>query len=109
MEENSIKLCLYWGSEEAHGYLWNVSGTVLELTHNYGTEKKEDFKYHPGNQENDGFGHIAFNCLDVYDACNKLEQHGVTFKKKPDEGMMSLLFISNYRGHMVVVRSTRKL
>jgi len=92
------------GSEEAHGYLWNVSGTVLELTHNYGTEKKEDFKYHPGNQENDGFGHIAFNCLDVYDACKKLEQNGVTFKKKPDEGRMKgLAFAYDPDGYWVEI------
>ena len=49
----------------------------LELTHNWGTEKDEGFKYHPGNQEKDGFGHLAFACDDVYEACEKLEAKGV--------------------------------
>jgi lactoylglutathione lyase len=32
---------------------------LLELTWNYGTEKVEDFKYHNGNDEPQGFGHIC--------------------------------------------------
>lgn len=48
------------GTKEAHDYLWTMDGVALELTHNYGTETDNDFKgYHVGNQEKDGFGHIA--------------------------------------------------
>lgn len=32
---------------------------LLELTWNYGTEKDESFKYHSGNEEPQGFGHIC--------------------------------------------------
>jgi len=32
---------------------------LLELTWNYGTEKEEAFKYHNGNDEPQGFGHIC--------------------------------------------------
>lgn len=32
---------------------------LLELTWNYGTEKDENFKYHSGNDEPQGFGHIC--------------------------------------------------
>ena len=42
------------GTQEAHDYLWNMAGTTLELTHNYGTETDPDQKYHVGNEEKDG-------------------------------------------------------
>jgi lactoylglutathione lyase len=48
------------GSQQAHDYLWTMDGVALELTHNHGTEEEGDlFQAHAGNQENDGFGHIA--------------------------------------------------
>ena len=47
------------GTQAAHDYLWSMEGTALELTHNYGTETQDDFSYHAGNQERDGFGHVA--------------------------------------------------
>ena len=74
------------GTQEAHDYMWSIEGTALELTYNYGTEEESFKGYHPGNEEKDGFGHIAFNTDDVYAACEKLEAAGVSFKKKPDEG-----------------------
>lgn len=47
------------GTQEAHDYLWSMEGVALELTHNHGTEE-EGFKgYHTGNENKDGFGHIA--------------------------------------------------
>lgn len=74
------------GTQEAHDYLWSMEGVALELTHNYGTEKGDFKGYHAGNQERDGFGHIAVNTDDVYAACDKLEKAGCDFQKKPDEG-----------------------
>lgn len=97
------------GTQEAHDYMWSIEGTCLELTYNYGTETQEDFKYHAGNGERDGFGHVAFNTDDVYEACNMLEQKGVQFKKKPDEGRMKgLAFAYDADGYWVeiVKRST---
>jgi len=47
------------GTQEAHDYLWTMEGVALELTHNHGTEDDPDAKYHPGNEEGDGFGHVA--------------------------------------------------
>ena len=60
--------------------------------------------YHPGNAEGDGFGHIAFNCDDVYASCERLEKSGVGFKKKPDEGRMKgLAFALDPDGYWVEV------
>lgn len=76
------------GTQAAHDYLWNMEGVALELTHNHGTEADPEAKYHPGNQEKDGFGHVAVNVDDVYASSAKLEGEGCSFKKKPDEGRM---------------------
>jgi len=75
------------GTQEAHDYLWTMDRVTLELTHNHGTEHT-DTHYHPGNEETDGFGHIAFNCDDIHKATELLEEKSVPFRKKPNEGRM---------------------
>ena len=80
----SQKYSLTPGSNEAHEYLFNTDAVTVELTHNHGTEKEEGFEgYHPGNHDNDGFGHLAVSCQDVYAAAKDLEEQGVSFKKRP--------------------------
>ena len=92
------------GTAEAHKYLWTMKGSTLELTHNYGTETQDDFKYHPGNQDKDGFGHVAFNCDDVYASSARLEEKGIQFKKKPDDGRMKgLAFVYDPDGYWVEI------
>lgn len=93
------------GTQASHDYLWNYKGVTLELTHNHGTESDANFKgYHAGNQEKDGFGHIAFNVDDVYEATEKLVAAGVDFKKKPDEGRMKgLAFAYDPDGYWVEI------
>jgi len=92
------------GTPEAHRYLWSFPGTTLELTHNYGTEKQEGPVYHPGNKEKDGFGHVAFAVKDVYASCAELEDAGVSFQKKPDEGRMKgLAFALDPDGYWVEI------
>ena len=55
---------------------------VLELTHNHGTEKDDDFKHYHGNEEGrQGFGHIGFLVDDVYEACDSIREMGYGFKK----------------------------
>jgi len=93
------------GTPEADQFLWNYKGVILELTHNFGTEKMEEFKYNNGNEEPyRGFGHIAFNTPDVYKSSLKLENNGVLFKKKPDEGRMKgLAFVFDPDGYWVEI------
>jgi hypothetical protein len=78
-------------------------------THNWGSEKKEGPVYHPGNQKNDGFGHLAFECDDVYKACAALEKQEVKFKKKPDEGRMKgLAFAYDPDGYWMEIIKRRE-
>jgi lactoylglutathione lyase len=51
---------------------------LLELTWNYGTEKDADFKYHNGNDEPQGFGHICVSVDDIQAACDRFEEKGVS-------------------------------
>mmetsp|Transcript_3529 Transcript_3529/g.4802 ORF Transcript_3529/g.4802 Transcript_3529/m.4802 type:complete len:329 (+) Transcript_3529:100-1086(+) len=92
------------GSQESHDFLWTYNGVTLELTHNHGSENDPELTYHSGNKEKDGFGHIAFNCDDVYEATDKLLANGVAFQKKPDEGRMKgLAFALDPDGYWVEV------
>lgn len=61
---------------------------LLELTWNYGTENDADFKYHNGNDEPQGFGHICLAVDDIEAACARFEEKGVNWKKKLTDGRM---------------------
>jgi lactoylglutathione lyase len=53
---------------------------LLELTWNYGTEKDPNFKYHDGNTQPQGFGHICLSVDDLQAACDRFEEKGVSFE-----------------------------
>ena len=77
------------GTSESEDYLWTMSGTTLELTHNWGSETDETFAVNNGNVEPfRGFGHIAVMTRDVYAVSEELEAAGVRFQKRPNEGRM---------------------
>jgi lactoylglutathione lyase len=61
---------------------------LLELTYNYGTEKDESFKYHNGNDQPQGFGHICISVDDLEAACARFEEKGVNWKKRLTDGRM---------------------
>lgn len=91
------------GTPEASKFLWTYPGTVVELTHNHGTEKA-DMKYHNGNSDPRGFGHIGFLHDDVYAASAELEAKGVAFHKRPDEGRMKgLAFALDPDGYWIEI------
>lgn len=77
---------------EASEFIRTIFSPVLELTHNHGTESNPDFKYHNGNDQDEGqvrgFGHVGFLCDDLDRACEDLLQQGVKFKKLPSDGAM---------------------
>lgn len=68
--------------------------SVLELTHNWGTES-DDSAYHNGNKDPRGFGHICFSVPDIEAACERFETLQVPFVKRLDKGMQHVAFISD--------------
>lgn len=78
--------------------------SVLELTHNWGTENQADFHYHNGNAEPQGFGHICFSVPDLQQACQRFESFGIEFVKKPDQGKMKdIAFIKDPDGYWIEI------
>ncbi|ANB14935.1 lactoylglutathione lyase GLO1 [Sugiyamaella lignohabitans] len=77
---------------------------VLELTWNYGTESDPDFKYHTGNEQPQGFGHIGITVPDVDEAMAKLEAKGATIKKRRTDGKMKFIgFVADPDGYAVEI------
>ncbi|KAF6763386.1 glyoxalase I [Ephemerocybe angulata] len=79
---------------------------VLELTHNHGTENDPEFKgYASGNTDpGRGFGHIALTVADVDKACERFDQLGVQFKKRPTDGKMRhIAFILDPDGYWIEI------
>jgi len=54
----------------------------VELTYNYDDENYGDAR---------NFGHLAFGVDDIYAACERLQQHGVTINRPPRDGRMAFV------------------
>ncbi|KAI4838261.1 glyoxalase I [Plasmodium brasilianum] len=76
-------------TKESEKYLWDLKTVCLELTYNHNSNEKLS----NGNNENDkGFGHIAFNCHDVVELCDFLfKEKNVKFHKLPHETKMKTI------------------
>ena len=83
---------------------------ILELTHNWGTEADPDFKYHDGNAQPQGFGHICFSVPDLDAATAWFDQNQVSFVKRPDQGKMKdVAFIKDPDGYWIEIVEPARL
>lgn len=100
---------------------------LLELTWNYGTEKEENFKYHNGNDQPQGFGHICWfpswtlarSWTDGYigisvdnidQACQRFEDLQCNWKKRLTDGRMkNIAFLLDPDGYWVEVIQNERL
>lgn len=83
---------------------------LLELTWNYGTEKDPNFKYHDGNSEPQGFGHICVTVDDLDAACARLEEKKVNWKKRLTDGRMkNVAFVLDPDGYWIEIVQNEKL
>jgi len=81
---------------------------VLELTHNWGTEDDPDAGYHNGNDEPQGYGHICFTVPDLEAACRWMDENGVVFQKRPEDGRMNhIAFVRDPDGYWIELVARR--
>lgn len=92
-------------SDPAERAKWTFTRkATLELTHNWGDEDEPDKKYHNGNSDPRGFGHIGLVVPDVEKACERFEKYNVKFIKKPNDGKMKgLAFIMDPDGYWIEI------
>lgn len=83
---------------------------ILELTHNWGTEDQAGFRYHDGNAQPQGFGHICFSVPDLDAAVAWFDENGVAFVKRPDQGKMrDVAFIKDPDGYWIEIVEAGRL
>lgn len=84
---------------------------VLELTWNWGTENDADFKYHNGNDQPQGYGHIGISCDDAESYCaNIVEKFGdeVTWGLKYNAGKLkNIAFIRDPDNYAIEILATK--
>ncbi len=77
---------------------------ILELTHNWGTESQADFKYHDGNAQPQGFGHICFAVPDLDVAIGWFDENQLVYVKRPDQGKMrDVAFVRDPDGYWIEI------
>ena len=83
---------------------------ILELTHNWGTEADADFKYHDGNAQPQGFGHICFSVPDLDAAVRWFDANAVPYVKRPEQGKMKdVAFIKDPDGYWIEIVEPARL
>jgi lactoylglutathione lyase len=83
------------------GYGTEAETAVLELTHNWGTDR-----YELGN----GFGHVALGVEDIYARCEELRRKGATIVREPgpmQHGSTVIAFVEDPDGYRIELIETR--
>jgi lactoylglutathione lyase len=78
------------------GYGDEASAAVVELTHNW----EQDEAYEVGS----GFGHLAIAVPDIYGACARMQDEGVTITREPGpmkHGKSVIAFIRDPDGYAI--------
>ena len=90
---------------------WTFSQqSILELTHNWGTETQADFQYHDGNAKPQGFGHICFAVPHLEQAVAWFDANDVHFVKRPEQGKMKdVAFIKDPEGYWIEIVEPARL
>jgi lactoylglutathione lyase len=90
---------------------WTFSQkSILELTHNWGTETDPGFAYHDGNAQPQGFGHICFSVPDLDAAVAWFDENQVPYVKRPDQGKMKdVAFIKDPDGYWIEIVEPARL
>jgi lactoylglutathione lyase len=91
--------------EQGERMAWTFSQRgILEFTHNWGTETDPEFRYHDGNAQPQGFGHICFSVPDLQAAVKWFDENEVTFVKRPEQGKMrNVAFIKDPDGYWIEI------
>lgn len=80
---------------------------VIELCHNWGTENDPNFKYHNGNDNPQGYGHICVSLNDPETLCNEIEsKYGdeIEWAPKWNQGKMKqIAFLKDPDGYSIEV------
>ncbi|MEO0871838.1 MAG: VOC family protein, partial [Pseudomonadota bacterium] len=75
-----------------------------------GTEERGGPVYHDGNEEPQGFGHIALDVPDLAAAVAHFDAHGVEYQKRPEEGTMKhIAFIKDPDGYWDEILSAKAM
>jgi lactoylglutathione lyase len=83
---------------------------ILELTHNWGTEADPAFKYHDGNAQPQGFGHICFSVPDLDAAIRWFDENKLVYVKRPEQGKMKdVAFIKDPDGYWIEIVEPARL
>jgi lactoylglutathione lyase len=90
---------------------WTFGQTgILEFTHNWGTESDPSFKYHDGNAQPQGFGHICFSVPDLDAAIRWFDSNDVPYIKRPEQGKMKdVAFIKDPDGYWIEIVEPARL